>query len=163
MNNFCWELRRVLDEASAPGIASAANTFAPRGDVAELKSSLLSPLPPKQLLGVPACTLHPPPHQGQKAMRGGSGSGPGLSPTAAKPSPTNPTCFARPQNIPAPPPCCCSFILFLDLLLLLALFYLFLVLIIPGFPQCFGFPPQPSSGCLFSLLVFLLSRGASCL
>lgn len=89
-------------------------------------------------------------------MRGESGSAPGLSPTTAKLTPTNPTPFARPQNTLAPPPCCSSFILFLDLLLLLALFCLFLVLIIPGFPQCFGFPPQPSSGCLFSLLVFLL-------
>lgn len=163
MKIFFWELRRVLGGTSAPRIASAANTSAPRGDVARLKRSLLSSLLPKQLLGVPACSLHPPPHQGEKAVRGEPGSVPGLSPTTAKLSPTHPACFARPQNIPAPPPCCCSFILFLDPLLLLALFYLFLVLIIPGFPQCFAFPPQPSSGCLFSLLVFLLSRGASLL
>lgn len=101
-------------------------------------------------------SLPPPssPPQGGKAVRGEPGCAPELSPTTANLSPTR---FARPQNIPAPPPCCCSFILFLDLLLLLALFYLFLVLIIPGSLQCFAFPPQPSSGCLFSLLVFLLS------
>lgn len=67
----------------------------------------------------------------------------------------------EPRTAPLPLPRCCSFILFLDPLLPLALFYLFLVLIIPGFSQCFAFLPRPSPGCLFSPCVFEHSRGAS--
>lgn len=61
----------------------------------------------------------------------------GLSPE----TPRAPLASPVPPNTSLPPPRCCSFVLFLDLLLPLALFYLFLVRIIPGFPQCFGFPP----------------------
>lgn len=150
MNNICRELRRVWSGTSVPGMTTAAKALR-CGRVEEQPAVTTAT---QTAPGSPS--LHPP--SSPTSERGGSERRtwlcPRAEPTTANPSPTNPTGFARPQNIPAPPPCCCSFILFLDLLLLLALFYLFLVLIIPGSPQCFAFPPQPSSGCFFSLLVF---------
>lgn len=74
----------------------------PQGDVAGMGSRLLSLLPPKQLLGVPAYSLHPPQHLGEKAVRGEVNSAPGLSPTATRLSPESPTCFVSPPKYLSP-------------------------------------------------------------
>jgi len=70
----------------------------PQGDAAGVGSGLLSLPPPKQLLQLPAHSLHPPHHLGEMAVRGEVISAPGLSPTTARLSPENPTCLASPPK-----------------------------------------------------------------